>query len=212
MSLDYSKLRDESLLYMICRRHEAALGELYNRYNGLVFSIALEIVGDRGLADDILQEVFASVWQKADSYRMDRGEVKVWLASLARHRAIDVRRKQDHCPEGHTVDLATVDFSLAASTPDPEEAAAAALQEQRLREALHTLPAEQRQALQLAYFGGLTTKEIAERLGEPQGTIKTRIRLALLKLRQALEDAGQDSEEIVPNLPARKRSPDNFCA
>jgi len=204
MSLDYSKLRDESLLYMICRRHEAALGELYNRYSGLVFSIALEIVGDRGLADDILQEVFASVWQKADSYRMDRGEVKVWLASLARHRAIDVRRKQDHCPEGHTVDLATVDFSLAASTPDPEEAAAAALQEQRLREALHTLPAEQRQALQLAYFGGLTTKEIAERLGEPQGTIKTRIRLALLKLRQALEDAGQDSGGNCAESPGAK--------
>ncbi len=189
MPLDYSKLRDESLLYMICRRHEAALKELYDRYNGLVFSIALEIVGDRHIADDVLQDVFATVWQKADSYRVSRGDVKVWLASLARHRAIDVKRRQNHDPEGRSVDLSAVDFSLIADSPDPEDEVDIVLQGQRLRHALNALPPEQRQALQLAYFGGLTTKQIAERLGEPQGTIKTRIRLALLKLRRELEQA-----------------------
>ncbi len=196
MSLDYSKLCDESLLYLIGRRHEAALGALYDRYNGLVFSIALEIVGDRQIANDILQDVFASVWQKADSYRVDRGQVKVWLASLARHRAIDVKRKQIRDPEGHSVDLATMDFGLTADTPDPEDTVDVALQGQRLREALNVLPPEQRQALEMAYFGGLTTKEIAERLGEPQGTIKTRIRLALLKLRQALLVNPEAQKEI----------------
>ncbi|NPV67081.1 MAG: sigma-70 family RNA polymerase sigma factor [Anaerolineae bacterium] len=196
MSLDYSKLCDESLLYLIRRRHEAALGALYDRYNGLVFSIALEIVGDRHIANDILQDVFASVWQKADSYRVDRGQVKVWLASLARHRAIDVKRKQTRDPEGHSVDLAAMDFGLTADTPDPEDTVDVALQGQRLHEALSALPPEQRQALEMAYFGGLTTKQIAERLGEPQGTIKTRIRLALLKLRQALLVNPEAQKEI----------------
>jgi RNA polymerase sigma-70 factor (ECF subfamily) len=186
MSVNYSKLRDESLLYMISKQHEAALGVLYDRYNGLIFSIALEILGDRDAADDVLQEVFARVWHKADSYHRDRGDVKVWLASLARHRAIDVKRRQNHCPEGHSIELSAVDFGLPSNSPDPEEAADIALQGQRVREALSELPEEQRQALTLAYFGGLTTKQIAEQLREPQGTIKTRIRLALLKLRQAL--------------------------
>ena len=193
IGVDYSGLNDETLLLLIARGHEEALGELYDRYNGLMFSIALEFMGDRALADDILQEVFTKVWSKADTYRPELGEVKIWLASLTRHQAIDMLRKRRLRPEGHSLDVEAMDFKLASEVPNPEEAAARSWQEHRLRQALAELPQEQRQALALAYFGGYTHRQIAEMLNEPLGTVKTRIRSAIHRLRDAMEDS-QDGE------------------
>ncbi len=187
--VDHSKLGDETLLLLVARGYEEALGELYDRYSGLVFSIACEFLGDRDAADEILQEVFTRVWLKAHTYRPERGEAKVWLASLARHLAIDAMRKRRLRPEGYSIDLSAVDFMLTSRADSPEEAAASALQQQRLRAALEALPQEQRQALALAYFGGYTHSEIAEMLNQPLGTVKTRIRSALHKLRRAMEDS-----------------------
>lgn len=187
--MDHSRLSDETLLLLVARGHEEALGELYDRYSGLVFSIACEFLRDRDAADEIMQEVFTRVWLKAHTYRPERGEVKTWLASLARHLAIDALRKRQLRPEGHSIDLSAVDFMLTSRADSPEDAAASALQEQRLRAALEALPQEQRQALALAYFWGYTHGEIAEMLNQPLGTVKTRIRSALHKLRRAMEDS-----------------------
>ncbi|GAB4575205.1 MAG: sigma-70 family RNA polymerase sigma factor [Anaerolineae bacterium] len=186
--MDYSRFLDETLLLLVARGNESALGELYDRYNGLVFSIALEILGDRDQADEVLQEVFARVWQRADTYAPDRGAVKHWIASLARYRAIDVLRRQTRRPDGHPVDLEEVDFRLSEDNPDPEEVVDQAFDRRRVRLALRQLPEEQRQVLALAYLRGLTHRQIADLLHLPVGTVKTRIRLGLQKLRKALDE------------------------
>ena len=170
----------------------AAISELYDRYGRLVFSLAIKIVGDSTVAEEITQDVFVQVWNKAGSFRPESGKVISWLSSVARYRAIDVLRRQNVRPEGHHVSL---DDGLLEEDKEAavEPAVELSIERQRTRHALQQLPPDQREALQLAYFQGLTQQQIAEVLQEPLGTIKTRIRLAMQKLRQALAD-----EEINP--------------
>lgn len=186
--VNYSEFSDQTLLLLVSRQHEDALSELYDRYNGLIFSIAFEFVNDRGIADEIMQEVFVQVWLKADTYQPDRGDAKVWLASLTRHKAIDVLRKRNLRPEGHSVDIESVTFKLSSKAIDPEDAADLALQSERLRGAIAELPEAQRQVLALAFFRGYTHTEIAEALNQPLGTVKTRIRSAIHQLREVLQN------------------------
>lgn len=183
-------LDDEILLNKIANGQSAALGVLYDRYGRLVFSLAFHIVNDSGLAEEITQEVFLQVWNKAASYQAELGKVSTWLTSVARHRAIDSLRRRSVRPEGNSTDLDDSDEPNGPHWIDPlnvEMQTELTLQNHTVRQAVAQLPKEQQRALALAYFQGLSHQEIAEITGEPLGTIKTRIRLAMQKLRQALE-------------------------
>lgn len=186
--MDFSSLNDENLILQIVDGQTEALGVLYDRYSRMVFSLAVHITGDAAKAEEITLDVFTRVWEKASTYRVDRAKVNTWITSLARYRAIDVLRREKARPEGHSVRLELVDYELRATNPSPERVVANAIQQQRVREALAELPDEQRIVLELAYFGGLTHQQIAEKLSLPLGTAKTRIRLGMQKLRRSLED------------------------
>jgi RNA polymerase sigma-70 factor (ECF subfamily) len=162
------------LLQRIAAGDRAALAELYDRHASLVLALCLRILRDRAEAEEVMQEVFLQAWRQAERYDPGRAGVASWLTVIARSRALDrVRRRvaRREAPEEA--------IPAAAEAPRTAEAIA-------VREALRALPPAQRLALELAYYEGLTQVEIAERTGEPLGTIKTRMRSALLKLREAL--------------------------
>ena len=177
------------LLQRIAREDQTALGILYDQYGRLIFSIACQILGDDVLAEEVTQDVFLQVWKKAESYNAVQGKVITRLTSIARHRAIDMLRRRNIRPEGRSVAWEEccedhMDDALAVEPGliDSES-------RQHLLQALAGLPQDQREALSLAYFNGLTQQEIASHLQEPLGTVKTRIRLALIKLRGVLDPA-----------------------
>ncbi len=186
--MDYSKLDDARLIDLIIRSESDALAELYDRYNRLVFGLALNAVRDSALAEEITQDVFMRVWDKADTYRSEQGKVITWLANITRHRAIDMLRHQNVRPEGHSLSWDELPFFDPPDSQNIETEVEQGLASLRVRQALSQLPEEQRQALALAYFRGYTQEEVAEALGEPLGTVKTRIRLGMLKLRQILRE------------------------
>jgi RNA polymerase sigma-70 factor (ECF subfamily) len=153
------------------------MAQLYERYSSIVYSVALRVLGDTGAAEDILQEVFIRLWHSPDTFDATRGSLPGWLAVITRNRAIDSLRKRR--PE---TDIADVIVSI-----EPDLAGAAELSRafEKIRDALGGMPPPQRSALEMAFFEGLTHTEIAEKTGEPLGTIKTRIRAGLLTLRKA---------------------------
>ena len=180
---------DAHLLQAIAARDEAALAALYDRYHVLAFSLALRVVNDRGRAEDVVQDAFLSVWRKAASYAAGRGSVKTWLASIVRNRAIDIvraRRESDGDDEA-------VLLALRDPGPDILEAVTASLDRTTIRDAVVQLPLEQRRAIAMAYFEGLSHSEIAEASGLPLGTVKSRIRLGMHRLRDLLLQAGETS-------------------
>ena len=168
----------------------AALAEVYDRHARAVYSIALRIVGDEADAEDIVQEVFAQVWRQASRYDATRGTVEAWLVTIARTRAIDRLRARQARPDTGAARSLSASAETSAPTADPSDALTTARDVKRLRHALDELPIVQRLAIELAYFEGLSQSQIADRLEEPLGTIKTRIRLGLLKLRDALSAGG----------------------
>lgn len=186
--VDYSAFDDQALIEYIVDGQAEALSALYERYNRLVYSLAVHITGDNGHAEEITLDVFTRVWEKAHTYRNDRAKVNTWITSLARNRSIDVLRREQARPEGHSIRLELVDYDLHSRLPNPESATIRAFHQQRVREAIAELPDEQRRALSLSYYGGYTHRQIADKLSLPLGTVKTRIRLAMQKLRRALED------------------------
>ncbi len=189
--MDYSKLDDTALVTLIARRDERALGALYDRYSRLAFSLAVRIVGDRALAEEITADCFVSVWRASASYSEERGRFVSWFMSVVRHRAIDELRRLNVRPEGNAVEL-----DEALQTVSPSEGLDDRMDAQQrravVRSVLASLPAPQREALELAYFGGLTQQEIADKTGTPLGTIKTRMRLGMQKLREELQQLADD--------------------
>ncbi|MCJ7659716.1 MAG: sigma-70 family RNA polymerase sigma factor [Anaerolineales bacterium] len=186
--MDYRQLDDQTLLRLIAHAHEDALSELYDRYNRLVYSMAINAVGETSLAEEITQDVFVRIWSNAKTYNVQKGKVITWIASIARYRAIDAIRRQNVRPEGHSVEW---DFEHSPDIPNHmnvEEQVEITQRQQRVRHAMAKLPEEQLQALAYAYFQGYSHREIAEILSEPLGTVKTRIRLAMQKLRQYLDE------------------------
>ena len=179
---------DESLIRLITEGKSAALGVLYDRYGRLVFSLAFQVTSDAAVAEEITQEVFLQVWNKAATYQSAQGKVTTWLTSVARHRAIDSLRRRGARPEGHQADFEDNEEPELVEPTGVEEQVEFSQRSLAVRRAIAHLPPEQQKALTLAYFKGMTHQEIAEQTGEPLGTVKTRIRLAMLKLKQILTD------------------------
>jgi len=193
-SADDMQYDDERLIKLIAQLHEDALTQLYDRYSHLVFSIALAIVGDTLTAEEITLDVFMRIWQKAGSYRVERAKVRTWLTHITRHHAIDVLRQRSTRPDYQAVSWDSVASNTILSGQDSQELVELSLSRKRVRAAIAQLPEDQKQALALAYYGGLTQLEIAKVLKQPLGTIKTRLRLAMQKLSNFLQ-AEQESED-----------------
>jgi RNA polymerase sigma factor (sigma-70 family) len=181
---------DARLLGRIRERDERAIEELYRRYSGPLYSLAYQVTGAERFAQEVVQDVFMAVWRDAGRFDPGRGALGPWLYSLARHKAIDlVRREQTHRKRTADVDL---EFEVAPDDVDRE--AWQNVRREKVLEAIRLLPDAQRIALELAFFGGLTHVEVAEKLGIPLGTAKTRIRTGLLRLRDLLGDSVSEME------------------
>jgi RNA polymerase sigma-70 factor (ECF subfamily) len=170
---------DLSLIGAVRSGDESAMAALYDRYSGIVYAVALRVLGDAGAAEDILQEVFMQVWRNPGVFDSSRGNLGAWLAVIARNRAIDGLRKR-----GPEMDVENV---IVAVEPDLAGDAELSRAMEKVRSALGAMPAVQRSALELAYFEGLSHSEIAAKTGEPLGTVKTRIRAGLLALRKVFQ-------------------------
>ena len=179
---------DAALMTQVAQAHSAALSELYDRYGRMVFSLAFRITGSSETAEEVTQDVFVQVWRFAEHYDARQGKLTTWLSSVTRNRAIDILRQQNVRPEGHADSMDDDLFSLndPASEAAVEPSVELRLQQEQVRQALEQLPAEQRQVLALAYFMGMTQQEISEKLSQPLGTVKTRIRLGMIKLKDLL--------------------------
>lgn len=185
---------DEALLAGLASGRLEALDTLYDRYRAMAYGIARRITADDTLAEDVVQDAFLGAWRGADHYAPGRGSVKTWLLSIVHHRAIDaVRRRRPTSELPTEEDGARTPAPL--TMPDVWGEVSGILDRESIGAAVRSLPDPQREALELAYFGGLTQVEIAERTGVPLGTVKSRVRLALVSLRRelALDEPGRAS-------------------
>jgi len=183
-------LSDAEVIALIASGDTRALEVLYDRYSRVVYSFALRIVSDPQLAEEVLQEVFFRVWQQGSAFRSTRGTLITWLLSITHNLAIDEVRKRNRRPqkaESETPELLL--GSVADTSSDIEEEVWLSGVRTAINTALERLPVEQREVIELAYFRGLTQREIAETLAQPLGTVKTRMRLGLQKLREQLGDS-----------------------
>jgi RNA polymerase sigma factor (sigma-70 family) len=178
---------DRRILARIADGELDALEALYDRYRTVAYSIALRVTGDATLAEDVLQDAFLGAWRHAARYTEGRGSVKTWLLAIVHHRAVDaVRRRRPTAALPESKDVAPPTLTL----PDVWGEVSADLDADTVRGALAVLPDAQREAIELAYFGGLTQQEIADRTGAPLGTVKGRMRLGLLAMRKHLLEQG----------------------
>ena len=182
---ELAHLSDEAVVALVARSDEQALAELYRRFGRLAYGLALRILRDESLAQDAVQEAFLAVWRTADRFLAERARASTWILTLVHRRSVDLVRRQEQ-RRGEPLE----------SAPEPvaseqvEEQAAIRFQRQVVQEALRQLPPDQREALELGYYAGLTQSELAERLGQPLGTIKSRMFTGLARLR---EDLGEDA-------------------
>jgi RNA polymerase sigma factor (sigma-70 family) len=163
-----------------------ALNEVYEQYSSFVYGLALRVIGDPRAAEDIAQDVFLFVWERPEAFDPARGSLRTWLGTLAHRRAVDYVRRE----EARRRRTQREAGRQAAAIPDVAEMATALVAAERVRAALDVLPDEQRRAIQLAYFGGRTYRQVAEQLGIPEGTAKSRLRLGLRRVAAALEADG----------------------
>jgi RNA polymerase sigma-70 factor, ECF subfamily len=187
MARDLAHLSDEALVALVARADEGALAELYDRFGHLAYGLALRIVRDPALAEDAVQDAFLTVWCSAARFVPERAKASTWILTLVHRRAVDVVRKEQ--PRR----AEPIEVAPQASANVTEDDAWLRLQRARVQDALRQLPDQQREALELAYYGGFTQSQLADRLGEPLGTIKSRMFAGLARLRELL-DTGSEEE------------------
>jgi RNA polymerase sigma factor (sigma-70 family) len=185
---EHTHLSDEALIALVARSDDAALAELYDRYGRVAYGLAFRVLRDRSLAEDAVQEAFLAVWRTAARFMPERSKASTWLLTLVHRRAVDHVRREERRR------AAPLEAAPQETGETTEEAAWFSLERERVHEALRNLPDQQREALELAYFGGYTQSEIAERLGEPLGTIKSRMFNGLTRLRDVLQEAVPEEE------------------
>ena len=181
-------LDDATLATQVAGGSAAALEVLYDRYSRIVLSFATRMLGDRQSGEELLQEVFLRAWQQAHNYSAGRGSFATWLLSITHNMSIDEIRKRRRRPQrAESADPVLMLTNVRDQSPSVEESAESGALRETMARAIRTLPDAQRRAIELAYYRGLTQREIAEELDEPLGTIKTRMRLGMRKLRDYLE-------------------------
>jgi RNA polymerase sigma factor (sigma-70 family) len=188
MARDLAHLSDEALVALVARADDIALAELYDRFGHVAYGLALRVVRDPALAEDAVQEAFLAVWRSAARFVPERAKASTWILTVVHRRAVDIVRREE---PRRTEPLEAAPQPSANLT---EDEAWLRLQRTRVQEALRKLPDQQREALELAYFGGFTQSELADRLGEPLGTIKSRMFTGLARLRELLTDTGREEE------------------
>jgi RNA polymerase sigma factor (sigma-70 family) len=188
----YQGLQDGQLVQLVAERDAGALEVLYDRYGKAAYSLARRILTDELLAQDVVQEVFLSLWRNAGRFDAGRGTVATYLLSMTHHRAVDVVRREENLRRRRASD------EVLEFQPDPapgvEAEAEAAERRAEVRAALAQLPPPQREALALAYFGGYTQREVATLVGVPLGTVKTRMAAGMRKLKEALRESGREEQ------------------
>ena len=183
--MNYQGLTDLELLEHISNQDRDALATLYERFGRRVFSLAVRILSDSVSAEEVTQDVFMSVWRRGATYVSKKGKFTTWLFSIAHNRTIDELRKRRR-DLSRTNDDIDDHLNLESGDVSPPDATVAQSEYAKIRAAMEDLPEEQKNVVELSYFKGLTQTEIAEKTGPPLGTVKTRMRLALKKLRKAL--------------------------
>ena len=186
--MDYQDLGDHQLINRIASSEKDALEALYSRYSASVYSLAMYMLRQHALAEEATQEIFLNIWLKAGSFKPERGEPRSWIMSVAHHKIVDlIRARRRTLTVTDPADYESLDL-LPAKQVSTEEEVEGNLDRARIMEALSLLPNAQREVLLLAYFEGYSQSEMAKKLNQPLGTIKTRVRLAMQKLRTLLED------------------------
>ena len=168
-------------------RDPAALSELYDQFGSYVYGLAARVIGDRRSAEDVTQDVFLSLWERPEAFDPDRGRLRTFVGTLAHRRAIDVVRREEARRR-----RAARDAAATVPIPDVDEMTMAIIAAEHVRAEVERLPAEQRETIELAYFGGRTYREVAAELGIPEGTAKSRMRLGLRRIADALAAQGME--------------------
>jgi RNA polymerase sigma-70 factor (ECF subfamily) len=182
---ELAHLSDEALVALAARSEQLALAELYDRFGRPAYGLALRVLRDEALAEDAVQEAFLALWRTAPRFVPERGRASTWILTLVHRRAVDLVRREER-RRTDALEQAPEPESLDAV----EEEAWLRLQRERVQDALRKLPDQQREAIELAYYGGFTQSELAERLGQPLGTIKSRMFMGLARLRELLGEPG----------------------
>ncbi len=188
MRKQHAHLSDEALVALVARGDEDALAELYDRVSRIAYGLALRVLRDERHAEDAVQEAFLQVWRSAASFRADRAKASTWILTLVHRRAVDLVRRE----ERRQTDPIQDDSAVGVAPEGTEEAAWLRFERERVQAALRQLPDVQREALELAYYGGFSQSELAERLGVPLGTIKSRMFAGLARLRELLDESTQE--------------------
>jgi RNA polymerase sigma-70 factor, ECF subfamily len=188
MRRHHAHLSDEALVALVARGDEDALAELYDRVGRIAYGLALRVLRDDRHAEDAVQEAFLQVWRSAATFRAERAKASTWILTLVHRRAVDLVRRE----ERRQADPLTDDSAAGIAPEETDEAAWLRFERERVQTALKRLPDVQREALELAYYGGFSQSELAERLGVPLGTIKSRMFAGLARLRELLDDSTQE--------------------
>ena len=196
MGTELAHLSDEALLAFVARGDEHALAALYDRFGRVAYGLAFRVLRDDGLAQDAVQEAFLAVWRSAASFRPERAKPSTWILTLVHRRAVDLVRREKR----HSNDL--IEEMPGGLQGSAEEEASLRSQRRLVQQSLQRLSPEQREALELAYYGGFTQSELAERLGQPLGTIKSRMFAGLARLRDLLAE-GEPPDFTPPNEERR---------
>ena len=188
MRRQYAHFSDEALVALVARGDEDALAELYDRVGRIAYGLAFRVLRSEQLAEDAVQEGFLAVWRSAASFRAERAKASTWILTLVHRRAVDLVRRE----ERRRTEPLDEEFTGSAGEERTEEAAWLRFERERVQAALKQLPDTQREAIELAYYGGFSQSELADRLGVPLGTIKSRMFAGLARLRELLDDSAQE--------------------